>query len=114
MEYIMWAIGPTARQLILDIFPTVTFDEAVLLVGLFFEFDFAFEDRAPQVRLRPLEPQLASTIVADIYGLDCDRLFQEFFRRWAKLRVSDQAKGLRDRIMAHPGATQCRQFRRDP
>lgn len=105
-----WTAGPTARRLILDVFPTLTFDEAVVLVGLFHEFDFDFADRTPQVRLRPLEPQLAAAIVGDLYGLDCDRLFQEFFRQWAKLRASEQTKILLNRLTAHPGATHCRQF----
>jgi hypothetical protein len=83
-----------------DVLPSPTFDDAVALVGLVYEFRFVFSrklwsflqdlQKAKSVvdGLEPLEPHSAATFVGDLYAMDCDALFLAFHRDWSRIKAS--------------------------
>ncbi len=98
-------------QILKDRFQRVSLQQACALVGILFEDDFiisveiknptAGKSRRETVRLQAVDPQAASILVADVFGLDCDALFLQFQQEWARLKGSMFAKKIRARIESH-------------
>ena len=71
------------RPFFSESFTGIGFNEAVGIVGILYEYRIVFSDRLHRLfpeqnvntDLEPLEPQAASRLVGDIFGMDCDRLF---------------------------------------
>jgi hypothetical protein len=98
------------RETILrESFGEIGFEEAVGLVGVLFEHRIVFSDkvrglfteRNVRLDLEALEPQAASILVGNIFGMDCDKLYLEFRRNWGKLKHSSMVKGLIGSIQSH-------------
>ncbi len=90
-------------------FAGIKFEEAVGLVGILYEYRIIFSETLrrlfsehnARIDLEPLEPQAASILVGNIFGMDCDRLFLAFRDDWAKLKHSQRVMGLVATIQSH-------------
>ena len=79
------------------------------VVGILFEyriiisksFSTFLEDHEVTFEINPLEPQEASSLVAELFGMDCDKLFLDFERRWSALKSSPTVINVRASIEAH-------------
>jgi hypothetical protein len=97
------------ESILRESFDKIGFEEAVGLVGILFEHRIVFADkvrglfteRNVRLDLEPLEPQAASILVGNIFGMDCDQLFLEFTRNWGILKHSPMVKGLIASIQSH-------------
>jgi hypothetical protein len=80
-----------------DVYPSPSFDDAVALVGLVYEYRFVFSRKlwtflqdlqkaeSAVDGLEPLEPPAAAIFVGDLYAMDCDALFH---RDWSRIKSS--------------------------
>lgn len=100
----------TLRTSILkDVFHNLDKNDAVALVGILFEyrvriskkFSTFIKQHNTTFTLEPLEPSEAASIVANLFGLDCDRVFLEFQQGWHDMRKSPRTKGLIADIALH-------------
>jgi len=85
----------TLRTSILkEVFHNLKENDAVALVGILFEYRVLISKKLSTFikqhnttfTLEPLEPSEAASIVADLFGQDCDRVFLGFQQRWQDLR----------------------------
>ncbi len=97
------------ESILRESFGKIGFEEAVELVGILFEhrivFSKTFRNLFPthnaQIDLEPLEPQAASILVGNIFGMDCDRLFLAFRDDWATLKHAQRVMELVASIQSH-------------
>lgn len=92
-----------------DVFHNLDENDAVALVGILFEyriliskkFSTLIKQHNTTFTLEPLEPSEAASIVANLFGQDCDRVFLAFQERWHDLRKAPRTKGLVADIASH-------------
>jgi len=97
------------ESILKDVFGQLGFEEAVSLVGVLSQYRIVFSrtfrnllrDQTVKIDLEPLEPQAAASLVADLFGLDCDKLFLEYWARWHTLKYSPNTNELVAGIQSH-------------
>jgi hypothetical protein len=97
------------ESILKEVFGDLGFEEAVGLVGVLCQYRILFsrtfktllQDQKVNVDLVPLEPQAAANLVADLFGLDCDKLFLEYWARWHRLKDAPNTKELIAGIQSH-------------
>ncbi len=98
-------------RILKDLFHHVSREQACALVGILFENRIVLTaetwnptsctKQRRTIELQPLDPQAASILVADVFDLDCDRLFLHFQRDWVSLKDSVVAKESKAAIGSH-------------
>ncbi|MGA2256019.1 MAG: hypothetical protein ABSG53_15340 [Thermoguttaceae bacterium] len=104
-----WAYSHS--KIVSESFSTVTFDEAVSLVGIVSTYAIRPSDELQALALKaenlelndigPLEPQWSAILIAGLFGLDCDSLYCEFHRHWKRIRNSSVTESVKKKLESH-------------
>jgi hypothetical protein len=106
------------KTILKQVFGEVSFEEAVVLVGILYEYRIVFSKAVSTIchdptctfSLKPLEPQAAARLMGELYSMDCDELFFTFVRDWGKLKGLPMVRSLLDLIQGHEYVSRLERF----
>jgi hypothetical protein len=103
--------GETHRRIVADCVTTVSFDEAVSLVGILFDFKIKLSDELRAMALRaemvelddvgPLEPHASAILIGKLFHLDCDALYRQFHQCWRQMKKSPTVEHVKAVLESH-------------
>ena len=86
-------------RLLRETLPQPTLIEATCLVGIIYQSNILF--MGATWMLPALEPREASSLVAELYGLDATRLLERFQDNWCRLKNSAQTANILEKLEAN-------------
>ena len=86
-------------RLLRETMPQPALTEATCLVGIIYQSNILF--MGATWMLPALEPREAASLVAELYGLDANRLLERFQDNWSRLKNSAQTTKILEKLEAN-------------